>query len=288
MAFTHRSLRELSDDLKEARLDVSPKLVKNILEEMDLRRRPLYKVRTLPEGLETRDEQFEKVKGYRRQFERRGEPILSIDSKKQEPIGDVYRPGRLYCSEPVEVLDHDFQSYHEATMTPHGIYDLAHRHGHLNLTTGADTGEFAAESLEWYWREYGRDHWPGAKRLLLLCDCGGSNSYTSWQWKLHLKRFARATNLEVRVCHYPVYCSKYNPIERLLFSQVHLRWKAMRFVNERQAAEAAREVTTRTGLSVTAHVWERSYVAGQRATQRQIGQLEGSERELGKYNYVLR
>ena len=145
------------------------------------------------------------------------DPILSIDTKKRELLGTYYRKGRLYTRQGLLAYDHDFPKYAEGVVIPYGLYDLKRNFGYVSLGSSHDTTEFVCDSIAWWWLEYGRQDYPGAESLCLLCDGGGSNSADKYLFKEDLQKLADLLKLEIRVTHYPPYCSKYNPIEHRLF-----------------------------------------------------------------------
>ena len=136
-----------------------------------------------------------------------------MDSKKKELIGPFLRPGRLWAREAVGVFDHDFPSFSSGVVIPHGLYDLKHNMGHIHLGISHDTGQFACDHLEAWWNDRGRLAYPAARSILLLCDGGGSNKARHYLFKEDLQRLVDRLGIEIRVAHYPPYCSKYNPIE---------------------------------------------------------------------------
>ena len=148
-------------------------------------------------------------------------PVLSIDCKKKERLGNLYRNGKCYCTKAMKVYDHDYEHLSGGKVIPHGIYDMQANKGYISIGRSSETADFVLDNLLWWWRQYGIHRYPDAKNILLLCDAGGANSYRHFIFKHRLMEFAKQTGLAVIVCHYPPYCSKWNPIEHRLFSQVH-------------------------------------------------------------------
>jgi hypothetical protein len=147
-------------------------------------------------------------------------PVLSIDCKKKERLGNLYRNGKCYCTQAAKVYDHDYEHLSEGKVIPHGIYDMQANKGYISIGGSSETADFIIDNLLWWWEEYGIHQYPDAKNILLLCDAGGANSYRHFIFKHRLLKFAKQTGLSVIICHYPPYCSKWNPIEHRLFSQV--------------------------------------------------------------------
>lgn len=178
----------------------------------------------------------------------------------------MYRDGRCYCNQPWQSFDHDYPSWSDGVLIPHGIYDPVRNHGHLNLGLSRDTSEFACDRFWWFWRRSGRFHYPDATRILWLCDGGGSNSSRHWIFKQDLSNLAKRVGLPIRVTHYPPYCSKYNPIERRFFSQVGRTCSGLMLRSLGFATNLLRRTMTATGLSTTVHVIEREYQTKRKAT----------------------
>jgi hypothetical protein len=167
-----------------------------------------------------RDAQFENIARLIDQYRSAGNPYFSVDTKAKEFLGSLFRKGRSWCSRAAMAFDHDFPSWAEGVLIPHGIYDPVRNRGHINLGLSHDTSEFACDSLQWYWNRIGVQCYPDADSILLLFDCGGSNAATKYIVKYDLQRLANSIGLPIRVAHYPSYCSKYNLIERRLFPHV--------------------------------------------------------------------
>ena len=146
--------------------------------------------------------------------------MLSIDTKQKELLGNFFRKGRAYTSGKARVLDHDFASHGHGRMVPYGVYDVARNEGLMLLSVGPDTSQLACDAIRRWWRRLGKPHYPAAQRLLLLCDCGGSNGYRQLLFKEELSALAQDLGVSIRVAHYPPGCSKYNPIEHRMFSHV--------------------------------------------------------------------
>ena len=236
-----------------------------------------------------RDAQFDIIDGLRKQFRRTKDAIFSVDSKKKELLGNVYRPGEILADGPVEVLDHALPSYAEAEVITHGIYAPQRNVAHMNLNTGHDTGAFACHSLQWFWEHIGQRLFPSADRILLLFDCGGSNSNKSSTLKWHLGRVSAAIGLPIQVAHYPVYCSKYNPIERRVFPWIERAYSGQIFTRLKEMIDAiVTRARTSTGLETTGHIIEKSFSpASKKALRRMKDPPVNYPLDLPEYNYRL-
>ena len=168
----------------------------------------------------------------------------------------LYRKGRVRCS---SAFDHDFPSWADGVVIPHGIYDRRANVGHINLGLSHDTTQFACDSFKWFWNRIGRQRYPTATSILLVCDGGGSNSANKYIFKRDLQQLCNEIDVEIRVAHYPPYCSKYNPIERRLFPHVGRACRGMLFESIDRVVQLMRRTRTATGLRTTVNVIRRAY-----------------------------
>ena len=227
-----------------------------------------------------RNEQFEHIKEREDDYLRSGDPIISIDTKAKEKLGDFIRPGRECRMKgcPRRVLDHDFalrfdEIYpdgsdlvpaellkQKAIVIPNGVYCINNNTAHVSVGISHDTSEFAADSIRNWWREKGKKQFRHAKRLLILADGGGSNRVRGWLWKIACQQLADDIGLEIEMCHYPPGCSKYDPIERRLWSQVTHAWAAKPLKNLEIIRGYISHTSTETGLSVTCEICSKVYM----------------------------
>lgn len=268
---------------------LSPGVIADILRKnLKLGRRKISK--DIPLGAsEFRNEQFERLQQLRQQYEELGWPILSVDTKKKELIGQFARSGRSWTDGSLHAFDHDFGSYSsDSKAIPYGVYDTVAKEAFVYLATGADTGELAADALRRWWHRMGRVRYAGAEGMLILADCGGSNGYRVALYRERLHRVAVALGIPIRVAHLPPYCSKYNPIDHRLFCHLtqamsgrlveSLSWMQLLFS----------KVTTRTGLKVVCELARKVYASGIKAAK-DFREHEPTQRDslLGQFNYVL-
>lgn len=253
LKWTHLSVTEIVTRLVQRGFEVAWDVVSRLLGEMGFKTRQQVKSKTKAPSRD-RDAQFEKIHETVADYQSTGDPVLSIDSKRKESLGEMHRSGTVIANQAAEVLDHDLPAYSEGEVTPHGLYDVQENTGHISVTTGSDTGEFACASLRWYWEKGAAEQYPQADRLLLLADCGGSNSDRSHTFKHHLQILANEWNIPIQVAHYPVHCSKYNPIERREFCHVERSFSGRIFETASDVAEAAASTSTQTGLTITTTV----------------------------------
>lgn len=194
-----------------------------------------------------------------------GEPVISIDTKKKEKLGGLYRDGQVYCLEAEKVYDHDYPHLANGGIVPHGIYDLKHNDAMVNIGISADTSEFACDSIKLWWESTGCKRYYNASSLLILADCGGSNSYRHHLFKESLQKLSNSTGLEIRMAHYPPYTSKWNPIEHLLFPHVTRSMSGIILKSVGLVQKLIGSTTTEKGLTVTANVIDTIYEKGRKA-----------------------
>jgi len=222
--FVRRSLSALSTGLEQKGYPACPTTVARLLRGQNYSPRINAKRFTGPDHPD-RDRQFVNIQDWIAIFKELGQPIISVDAKKKELIGNFKNPGAAWCREPQEVNVYDFLSDAECRATPYGIYDLLAGSGHVCVGTSSDTSAFAVEAIGTWWSNYGRQRYQGANELLILADGGGSNGHRRRLWKTSLQeRIADRFGLHVTVCHYPTGASKWNPVEHRLFGPVSINW----------------------------------------------------------------
>jgi hypothetical protein len=245
---------------------VSVRIVKQLLAEHGYHRRKTQKDLPLDEH-EDRDAQFHNIARLKEEYLDSYNPILSIDTKKRELLGTFYRAGTLLTTKTQRAFDHDFPSYADGVVIPHGLYDPQLNRGYLHLGTSHDTSAFACDCLEDWWWRFGREQYRGATSLLLLCDGGGSNSANTYLFKADLQVLVNKIGLAVRVAHYPPYTSKYNPIEHRLFCHVTRACQGVLFRSVELVKRLMEKTQTRTGLRVVVDIWEKAYETGRKVAE---------------------
>jgi hypothetical protein len=251
--WTNLSRPKIAEELLRRGFRVSVTVVSQLLERHRLGSRKARKA--LPLGRHVhQDRQFQIIADHRTAFMRSPDPIVSMDTKHEEFLGLLFRQGRLYTQRAKEALDHDFPSAALGVIYPHGFYDLKRNLGHLNLGLSHDTSRFACDSLGCWWEMHGRPAYPGARRMLLLCDGGGSNASNRYVFKYHLEGLASRIGLEIRVAHYPPHCSKYNPIEHRFFPHVTRACQGLLLTSTEVTSQAMARASTRQGLRTTVHI----------------------------------
>lgn len=262
-ASTEFSPTQIAAMVTEMGTPVSPHVVRDWLTVAGL---ALHKQAKVVAGGSTpdRDAQFQRITDLKSEYCDAGNPVFSIDTKAKERLGQLYRKGRVWTQQAFRAFDHDFPSWATGLVIPHGIYDQVRNCGHINVGLSHDTSEFACDSLRWYWNRIGKRSYPRATSILLLCDCGGSNSANQHLFKQDLQALVNDLGIEIRVAHYPSYCSKYNPIERRFFPHVGRACQGMLFDTLETAVRLMRRATTTSGLKTTVNVIRRIYELGRK------------------------
>lgn len=284
--WTDLSPRQIAEEATALGTPVSPPVVQDWMEEQALARHQIEK--TLEGGQSPeRDAQFQRIADLKAEYVEEGNPVFSVDTKAKEHLGQLFRKGRVWTQRAFQALDHDFPSWASGVIIPHGIYDLARNCGHLNIGLSHDTSEFACDSFRWYWNRIGRRCYPEATSILWLCDCGGSNSAAQYLFKQDLQTLVNDLGIEIRVAHYPSYCSKYNPIERRFFPHVARACQGMLFDTLDTVVRLMRKTSTSTGLRATVNVIRRTYETGRQVAENfKTGMTLIFDDLLPKWNYV--
>ena len=215
-------------------------------------------------------------------------PALSIDTKKKERLGDLDRGGKVLCKKAPKVFDHDYPYLSTGKVIPHGIFDLKQNKGYVTLGNSHETAAFIVDNLRWWWHGYGMYQYPNANYILLLCDSGGANGHRHHAFKKELLDLAKELGIKIIVCHYPPYCSKWNPIEHRLFSQIHRAIEGQLFVNYQQVKELFEKTSTKTGLTVIVRLHLHPYDIGLNIGPDQIQTNRIlTHPQLPQFNYTL-
>jgi len=283
--WTNLSLRALSQRLAKLGTPAGRRTIRRLLRKLNVGRRTARKKKTMGHHPD-RNAQFENIARLRQEYQAAGDPVISIDTKKKELLGNFHRSGQTYTEQTVETFDHDFPRPGQGKLIPHGIYDLARQQGHVNLNISHDTCELCCDSVALWWEQQGRAAYPNAKRILLLCDGGGSNSATQYLFKEDLQRLADRLGLEIRVAHYPPYCSKHNPIEHRLFPHITRACQGVIFHTVEIAKQFIERASTRSGLKVTVSILDKIYATGRKyaANFKQTMTIAFDD-QLPKWNY---
>ncbi len=275
LAWTTKSAKRLSGELTAQGHRCSPQTAWRLLLEQGFSTQANAKVaegRRHPD----RDAQFRYIAAQAREHLAAGQPVISVDAKKKELVGQYGQAGREWrpAGDPVKVRSHDFPDKDGGHAIPYGIYDVGANTGFVNVGTDHNTAAFAVESIRRWWELTGRDAYPGATRLLVTCDAGGANDWRSRAWKAGLAEFAQQAGLEVTVCHFPPGTSKWNKIEHRLFSQITLAWRGRPLTSHDVIINTIGAVTTATGLTAAAVLDRNPYPTGTQVSDEQMRDIE--------------
>lgn len=285
--WTHLRPCEIARRITAAGIPISRRIAGQLLKQHGFVRRQAQKKKTFKQHPD-RPAQFERIAELKQQYLSAGWPVISIDTKKKELLGNFYRNGKLYARETLAVLDHDFPSYGDGKVIPHGVYDLGLNKAHVHLGTSHDTTEFACDSVAHWWETVGRHDHPHATHLLILCDGGGSNPAGSALFQQDLQAVADRTGLTLRVAHYPSYCSKYNPIEHRVFPHLTRACEGVVFKSVALVKQLMERTHTGHGLRVIVDILDRVYDTGRKAANHLKATLNmAADALLPKWNYVI-
>ncbi len=272
--------------LAEQGFKVSRNIVRKLLKKNAYVKRKALKKKAAG-GHVNRNAQFEKISKLRALYTSLGHPIISVDAKKKELIGNLFREGKVYTTKTVEVYDHDFPSLAEGVAVPHTLYDIDRNEAYVNIGTSRDTSEFACDSIRHWWNTYGRLYYPLATSILLLMDGGGSNSSRHYIFKQDLQALVDEIGVKIRIAHYPPHTSKWNPIEHRVFPHITRELSGMILISHLFMKELIEKTTTKTGLKVFACIFNKVYETGRKVAEgfKESMQIVFDE-HLRQWNYV--
>ena len=284
------SLRGVSADLKEAGHPVSAPTVGRLLEGLDYALHVNAKKVEAGSGHPERNRQFEYIAMQRQAFQAAGLPVISVDTKKKELVGNFKNAGRAWSREAEAVNVHDFPHDSQGRAVPYGIYDLAHNRGTVYVGSSADTPEFAVDAIARWWQSEGKATFQGAQEVLILADGGGSNGWQPRAWKAQLQRqLADRLGLAVTVCHYPTGCSKWNPVEHRLFGPISINWAGKPLRTWETMLALIGGTKTAAGLEVRAFLQGGAYKTGQKVRDAEMNALNLERHAVcPNWNYTIR
>ena len=291
LRWTCKSVRHLAEELQREGHSVSYQTVSELLHDLD------YSLQANQKNLEgshhpDRNEQFEYINRKAKRYLKQGEPVISVDTKKKELVGDFKNAGREWQlkgkPEPVRVHDFEIKQPDKGKVAPYGVYDLGRNEGWVNVGVDHDTAAFAVESIRRWWRLMGRPSYPKAKRLLITADAGGSNGTRVRLWKWELQQLADETGLGISVCHFPPGTSKWNKIEHRLFSFISQNWRGKPLISHEVIINLIAATTSKTGLEVKSGLDANSYPDGIKISDQQMAELRLRRDTFhGDWNYAV-
>ena len=289
LRWTSKSTRKLAAELQAMGHTISATLVAELLVQQGYTLQANRKTR---EGSQhpDRDAQFHYLNEQIHGAQQRGEPVISVDTKKKELVGDCKNPGREWRPKgtPERVRVHDFVIPEQGKAIPYGVYDLSRDEGWVSVGIDHDTASFAMNAIRSWWQKMGRTVYGGASHLTVTADGGGSNGSRSRLWKWELQQFANRTGLTITVCHYPPGTSKWNKIEHRLFSYIAMNWRGKALTSLATIVSLIGTTTTTSGLRVRSEIDKRSYPKGVTITDEQMQQLHLKRHQFhGDWNYTI-
>jgi transposase len=289
LRWTCKSAAQLAAALQAQGHPVSERTVNRLLHDLG------YSLQSNRKTLEgrahpDRDAQFQYINRRAKAFQKQGQPVVSVDTKKKELIGQFRNGGREWQpqGQPEEVQGHDFPDKALGKVIPYGVYDEATNTGWVSVGVDHDTAEFAVETVRRWWRHMGSQTYPRAKRLLITADGGGSNGSRCRLWKVELQRLANETGLRISVCHFPPGTSKWNKIEHRMFCHITENWRGRPLVSREVVVNLIGHTTTKTGLAIRSALDENSYPTGREVTAQQLESLAITQEKFhGEWNYTI-
>lgn len=291
LSWTTLSLHDIQDLLHtKYKIKVSYRTVSTLLEKLGYSKQSNQKMMQIGEPSPNRNEQFEYINNKVKEFIDAGDPVISVDTKKKENVGNFKNNGQEYRKkkDPRKVLDHDFPIPELGKISPYGIYVINSNTGFVNLGTSHDTAEFAVESISRWWETIGKNTFPNQKRLMITCDCGGSNGYRLHLWKYQLSQLAERTGLSIHVSHFPPGTSKWNKVEHRLFCYITKNWQGQPLVDIQTAVNLIGTTTTAKGLKVICKADYNEYPLSKKVSDEDYNSISISRIDpFGEWNYII-
>jgi hypothetical protein len=287
LKWSRKDTREISEQMKQQGASISAGTVATMLKAND------YSLRVNRKSINEsnhpdRDLQFRQIAEVKKRFEDYGVPIVSVDSKKKELIGEFKNDGATWRKNNREVYAHDFRSFASAIAAPYGLFEYLQNRGTVVIGTSYDTAEFAADAIELWLTTTAFTSYPGMRKFCILCDGGGSNGYRTRLWKVQLNKLSLRYGLEITVCHFPPGASKWNPIEHRLFSQISLEWRGQPLTSLEFMKNKIEATKTKTGLNVKAYINEKSYQKGIKIADDEFAKITIRHNDvLPNWNYAI-
>jgi hypothetical protein len=288
LKWTHHSLRKLCKALRRRGVKLAPSTLARLLRRLRFSLRTCRKQKA---GIRhrDRDRQFRYLVRLRNWYLARKRPVISVDTKKKEWVGNFKNPGRCWRRRPCQVLDHDFPSWAVGRANPAGIYDLAHHDGYVVIGISHETPSFEVAAIRRWWLDVGRKRYANERRLLIEVDSGGANDHRKWEWKLALQGLADEFGLSITVTHFPTGASKWNPIDHRMFSLISANWAGEPLVSYETMLKHIRTTRSDTGFHCRACLDEREYPIRRKISADEKASIRLKRRSaLPNWNYTIR
>ena len=290
LRWTSKSVRNLEDSLLKSGHTVSYRTVARILNKLGYSLQSNQKSSEGKKDHPDRNEQFLYISKQARLFLNKGAPVISVDTKKKELIGNYKNAGSEWQvkKNPVKVLSHDFPDPEVSKAVPYGVYDIGKNVGWVNVGISADTGEFAVESIRQWWTQMGQNKYTKIKSILITADSGGSNGYRLHLWKRELQKFSNQQKIKITVCHFPPGTSKWNKIEHRLFSYITKNWRGRPLLNYQTVVNLIASTKTKAGLTVKVRIDKKTYLKGIKVSKEELKNINIKKHKFhGEWNYTI-
>lgn len=291
LKWTKKSLHNIEDELKSMGYEISHTTVYRLLKELDYSMQGNQKAIEGNSQHPDRNEQFEHINSKVKEFQDKGQPVISVDTKKKELIGNFKNNGKEYLpkGQPIKVNGHDFEDKNKGSVRPYGVYDIKNNQGWVNIGTDKDTAMFAVESIRRWWYTLGYENYPKATEILITADGGGSNGSRIKLWKYELQKLANEINLDITVTHYPPGTSKWNLIEHRMFSYISQNWRGRPLESHEVIINLIGSTTTKKGLTIKCALDENTYEKGIKISDEQMSSVNLIKDDvLGNWNYTIK
>lgn len=290
LKWSNKSTYAIAETLKKEGHSISEDTVGRMLKEEKYSlqaSKKMYEGKSHPE----RDEQFHYINDRAKEFIKKKQPVISVDAKKKELVGNFKNSGRVWTKkgQAEHVNAYDFPSFAKGKAVPYGAYDIHLNKGFVNVGISSETAEFAVESIRQWWKQLGKKHYPKAKELLITADSGGSNGYRNRGWKYFLNKFSKETNLKITVLHFPPATSKWNKIEHRMFSFISLNWRGKPLTDFEIIINFIKNTTTKNGLKIFARLDRKKYKTGKKFSDKEMGEIKIQYHHFHpEWNYTIR
>lgn len=290
LRWTCKSVRNLADELTIKGYSLSFRTVCDLLAELDY---SLQSNKKTKEGMShpDRNDQFNFINKTVKKFQKKFFPVISVDTKKKENIGEYKNSGKEYCpkGKPLKVNTHDFPNKKLGKAAPYGVYDITKNKGWVSVGISHDTAEFAVNSIRTWWYKIGKPQYKKSKSLLITADCGGSNGYKVRLWKWELQKLANELKMEINVCHFPPGTSKWNKIEHRMFSYISKNWRGVPLATIETVINLIGSTKTKAGLTVDVILDENKYEKGRKISDHDFSSINiKCSRFHGEWNYIVK
>lgn len=278
---------QISMKMKEFKIHVSRNIVRKLLKKHGFVKRKIQRKKATGE-FKDREQQFANIKKMKQTFMKSNNPILSVDTKKKEKLANFHRAREVYCTKAIESYDHDYNHLASGSIIPHGIYELKRNEALINIGLNHETADSICDSILSWWKKAGKIHYSNATEVLILCDSCEANSYRHNVFKIELQNLANVIGLPIRICHYPPYASKWNPIEHRVFPHITRAMAGVKLTTVNDAKKLILQTETKTGLKLLVDVTKKVYWIGIKTAKAALSKINlKTHGRLAQLNYTV-